>query len=384
MAEHKSDILVIGAGMAGAAIAAHLSEHAQVHILEMEDQPGYHSTGRSAALFSQTYGNETIRALSRASRRFFFEPPEGFCSIPLVKPRPVLVFGLEARREAFERFVEHESASGAFEKVSPAQALALCPVLRRDGLLGGIIDKGTADIEVHELHHGYLRAFKRHGGKLTTGARVGGLVHVKDRWTVQTNIGTFSSEIVVNASGAWAGELGQMALARDIGLQPCRRTAALIETPVGVSAEHWPMILDAEEKFYLKPDAGLLLLSPADETPCTACDAQPEELDVAIAIDRLQQSTTLQVQRVRKKWAGLRSFVKDRSPVVGYDPSQPGFFWLAALGGYGIQTAPALSVLAASLVLGRRISGEFSELDLHVADLSPTRLAEGGGISPLH
>jgi D-arginine dehydrogenase len=374
MAENDCDILVIGGGMAGVAIAAHLSEQARVHVLEMESQPGYHSTGRSAALFSQTYGNETIRALSRASRAFLFDPPEDFCAIPLVKPRPVLIFAQESQRQAFDEFNEFEAASG-LEPVAADQAVALCPILRRDGLIGGLVARDTADIEVHELQQGYLRLLRRRGGALTTSARVMGLARNTEGWTVETDRGAFRSAIVVNASGAWAEELGRMAQAQPIGLEPRRRTAALIESRLGASGQDWPMLLDVEEQFYLKPDAGLLLLSPADETLSAACDAQPEELDIAIAIDRLQHFTTLEVQRVRSRWAGLRSFVKDRSPVVGYDPHQPGFFWLAALGGYGIQTAPALSAFAAALVLDRPVAGALGAFDLRPAEMAPVRLA---------
>ena len=365
-----SDILVIGGGMAGASIAAHLSERAKVHLLEMEEQPGYHSTGRSAALFTEAYGNATIRTLTRASRPFLFSPPAGFAAIPLVKPRPVLIFGQASRREAFEDYARREPD---LERVSAKRALELCPVLQPDGLLGGVLDNSTADIEVHELQRGYLRILKQRGGQITTNARVTGLIRETDGWTVEVGAAKYRAAIVVNAAGAWADDVGQLARALPIGLKPLKRTAALIEPPAGLSCEDWPMILDAEEAFYMKPDARLLMLSPADETPAVPSDVQPDELDIAIAIDRVEHATTLQVRRVRSKWAGLRSFVGDRSPVVGYDPLQPGFFWLAALGGYGIQTAPALSILAASLVLERSVSAEIAPFEICRDEMSPTR-----------
>lgn len=370
MTDHTCDILVVGGGIAGASIAAHLAEHAKVHVLEMEDQPGYHSTGRSAALFSERYGNETIRALTRASRSFLFAPPSDFCAVPLVKPRNVLIIGRDKQQTAFDAFLRNETSCGELQVVDRAGALGLCPVLRPEGLLGAAIDSGTADIEVHELHQGYLRLLKRRGGELTTRATVADMFREATGWLVRSERESFRAEIVVNAAGAWAGELGRMAGAQDIGLEPRRRTAALIEPVVAVDAGGWPMVLDVEEQFYLKPDAGLLLLSPADETLVPPSDVQPDEMDLAIAIDRMQQATTLDVLRIRSKWAGLRSFVRDRSPVVGFDGRQAGFFWMAALGGYGLQTAPALSALAASLLL----KGEIPDFGVRSEAISPIRL----------
>lgn len=370
MTDHKCDILVIGGGIAGASIAAHLSENSDVHVLEMEDQPGYHSTGRSAALFSETYGNATIRALSRESRSFLFAPPLDFCSVPLVRPRSVLIIAQSMQRAAFDAFVRQEAAT----VISPREAYLLCPALRTEKLIGGVVDRTTADIEVHELHHGYLRMLKRRGGSLTTDAKVTGIIREPEGWVVHTVRGSYRAEIVVNAAGAWAGELGRMAGGQNIGLQPRKRTAALIEVAQHVDADEWPMILDVEEQFYLKPDAGLLLLSPADETLVSPSDAQADEMDLAVAIDRLQQATTLEVRRVRSKWAGLRSFVPDRSPVVGFDRKQPGLFWMAALGGYGLQTAPALSALAARLVLHQPGDAEASDFGPRSHELSPARL----------
>jgi D-arginine dehydrogenase len=374
LADHFCDILVIGGGIAGASIAAHLSEHAKVHVLEMEDQPGYHSTGRSAALFLETHGNSTVRALSKASRAFLFSPPAAFCSVPLVKPRPVLVFGHSDQQATFDKFVQTETSGGGLEVVTPAQALELCPILRSEGLLGGAVDRRAADIEVHELHDGYLRTLKRRGGGLTTGVKVTGIFKQSGDWFVESDKSRFRAGIVVNAAGAWADELGQIAGTQKIGLEPRRRTAALIEPAQTVASENWPIILDVEERFYAKPDAGLLLLSPIDETLTVPCDAQPEELDIAIAIERLESATILEVRRIHAKWAGLRSFVRDRSPVVGFDREQPGFFWMAALGGYGIQTAPALSAMAASLVLGRSAGDALEDFAVHSDDISPARL----------
>jgi D-arginine dehydrogenase len=374
MIDSECGVVVIGGGIAGASIAANLAEHVAVRLLEMESQPGYHSTGRSAARFSETYGNGTIRALSAASRSFFFAPPTGFCSVPLVKPRAELIFARSGQREALDGFIESIGASDCLERLSAERTLELCPILRADDLAGAVVDRSPADIDVHALHQGYLKLLKARGGQITAAAEVVGLDRKADSWWITTPNSVLRASVVVNAAGAWAGEVGRMAGAQDIGLEPRRRTALLIEPPPGLNIESWPMLSDVDETFYLKPEAGLWLLSPADETPASACDVQPEDLDVAIAIDRLERATTVDVRRVVRKWAGLRSFVKDRSPCVGFDSRQSGFFWLAALGGYGIQTAPALSLLAAALVLNRGVDDHFSSVAIDPAALAPSRL----------
>lgn len=370
----ECDIVVIGGGIAGVSVAAHLAEHATVRLLEMEPQPGYHATGRSAALFAESYGNAVIRALSRASRSFLFTPPASFCTAPLVKPRGALVFARAAQEHLLEAFASAMGAGSPFERLSAAQAIQQCPILRPGELCGAVIDRGAADIDVHELLQGYLRLLKARGGTVTTDAEVATLERTRGAWSVSTRGESIRAAIVVNAAGPWASQLGRMAGAHEIDLQPRRRTALLVDPPAAVVTEKWPLVMDAEEQFYLKPEAGLLLLSPCDETPSPPCDAQPDDTDVAIAVDRVERATTLEVRQVRRSWAGLRSFVADRSPVVGYDSRVPGFFWLAALGGYGIQTAPALSALAAALVLGRPIAGELTSCDVDPAALAPARL----------
>lgn len=375
MSDLESDIIVIGGGMAGCAIAAHLSQNAKVRLLEMEEHPGYHSTGRSAALFSESYGNDIIRALTRASREFLFSPPAGFTETALVSPRSVLIIARDGQEELFERYKGHLDPLDPTEEISPDEAVRICPILRREGLASVIISRTPADIEVHELQQGYLRQFKARGGQIITSAEVTGLARTADGWSVETRGATYSAPRVVNAAGAWAGQIGALASAQDIGMTPCRRTAMLVDAPTGFDIHDWPMLVDVEEQFYLKPDAGLLLLSPSDETPDVPGDSQPDEMDIAIAVDRLETVTTLQVRHVRRKWAGLRSFVDDRSPVVGYDRLQPGFFWMAALGGYGIQTAPALSEIAARLVLELDPGELATRFGIEPSTFSPARLA---------
>jgi D-arginine dehydrogenase len=360
--------------MAGASIAAHLSEHASVRLLEMEKQPGYHSTGRSAAVFSEAYGNRIVRALTRASRSFFYSPPPSFCPEALVKPRAILLIARADQAAAMQAFLDSVTPGDHIEIKSAREALELHPLLRPDDLIAGAFSQDSADIDVHELHQGYLRLFQSRRGIVTTQAQVVGLEHSAGTWSVTTTHDTVRARIIVNAAGAWAGKIGTLAGALDVGLQPLKRTACLVERPPGYNSDLWPMLVDIEEQFYLKPDAGMLLLSPADEALTEPCDVQPDELDIAIAVDRIERATTLDVKRIPHKWAGLRSFVKDRSPVVGYDPDRPGFFWLAALGGYGIQTAPALSRLAASLVLGSSLDKDLVAHGIEVAALSPNRV----------
>jgi len=368
------DVVVVGGGIAGSSVAAQLSAECSVLLLEMESQPGYHSTGRSAALFILSYGNDEVRALTRASRQFFYQPPGEFCATPLVKARSVLLTVGPGRAAELEAILANLVPEDEFSPKTAREAAALCPILNTAALSGAAFSDRLADIEVHELHQGYLRILKRNGGAILTDTTVTGLERDAARWRVRTTRETVTGSIVVNAAGAWAGEIARMAAAQDVGLRPLRRTVCLIDAPAGSHSEAWPMVADASDQFYLKPDAGMLLISPADETPSVPTDAQAEEIDVAIAIERIEQATTLRVRRVARKWAGLRSFVPGRSPLIGFDALQPGFFWHAAFGGFGIQTAPAASRLAAALILGRPPAEDLAAAGLDSQAVSPKRL----------
>lgn len=371
-----SDFIVIGAGIAGASVAALLAKDATVILLEREDHPGVHSTGRSAALFSAIYGNETVRALSRASRAFFAEPPADFCTTALIKPRGSLFLASEAQIERLDGFAALPDIAPMTQRLSAAETIALCPALRSDYIAGGLLEPQSTDIEVHELHQGYLRLFKQREGTLITETGVEGLERIDGGWTVHAGSRRSRAPVVVNAAGAWADAVAALAGIAPIGLQPYRRTAVLVEPPEGAVIEHWPMMIDIDEQFYVKPDAGLLLVSPADETPMGPCDAQPEELDIATAIYRAEEAMTLNVRRTRRSWAGLRSFVADRTPVVGFDPAADGFFWLAGQGGYGIQTAPALARAAAALARRRDLPADLTAEGVRPAAIAPDRLRD--------
>lgn len=368
------DVLVIGAGIAGASIAAHLAEHRSVALLEAETQVGYHSTGRSAALFSEIYGGALVRALSRGSRDFFYSPPTGFSAEALVKPRGSLFIATKAQRARLKAFAGLPDVAAAVRQVSADEAIRLCPILRPELIAEGAYEAEAADIDVDALHQGYLRKLRTNNGILLTEHRVTALRREGDRWVVMAGDERLTAAVVVNAAGAWADHVGALAGASPIGLEPRRRTALLVEPPTGVAVDAWPMVIDIEEKFYIKPDAGLLLLSPADETPVEPSDVRPDEWDIAVAVDRVEAATTLQVRRIKSSWAGLRSFVPDREPVAGYDLRVPGFFWLAAQGGYGIQTAPAMAAAACATVLSEPLPEVLQAQGISSAALSPSRL----------
>ena len=369
MAVETADILVIGAGMAGASAAAHLAERAQVVVLEGEDQAGYHSTGRSAALFSETYGNETIRILTRAGRAFYQDRAGGIVEDPILTPRGVLVVALRGQ----EALLEDEEPDDAAHRLDAAEACALVPVLRPEQVVGAIHEPLAMDIDVHALHTAYLRRLRQHGGRIVTAAPVRSLHYKTGNWTAATPAGEFAAPIVVNAGGAWADQVATLAGLPPLGVVPKRRTAMIIAAPPGVDVRLWPLVIDAAETGYFKPEAGKLLVSPADETPVEPCDVQPEEFDIALALDRLQQRTTIAVRHVERKWAGLRSFAADKTPVVGFDPLADGFFWLAGQGGYGIQTAEGLAQCTTGLIGSGRLPDSLSAAGLDPAALSPAR-----------
>lgn len=370
------DIAVIGAGIAGVSVAAELaSAGRRVALLERERQPGYHTTGRSAAVFAATYGPAPIRALTRASAAFFRSPPEGFCDAPLFSPRKIMMIARPDQSAALERLMAELSDAKATKRIDEAVLRRLNPLVRPGYANAAMLDETGQDIDVAALHQGYLRMFRAQGGTMLTRAEVAGLRHDGQRWRVDTGTGTLHARQIVNAAGAWADHVGQMAGAEPIGLTPKRRTALIVSAPEGVNPDAYPITIDIDESFYLKPDAGRLLISPADETPSAPCDAQPEELDVAICVDRIETAFDLSVRRIENKWAGLRSFVADGCPVAGWSSRAPGFYWLAGQGGYGIQTAPALSRFAAAQVLGREIPQDIRDEGLDPATLAPDRLA---------
>jgi len=251
----------------------------------------------------------------------------------------------------------------------------MVPVLREDYVAGAVLDPEAMDIDVHAVHQGFLRGLRARGGTTLIGAELVELKYAGQAWTVVTSTDTFAAPVIVNAAGAWCDRVAAIAGANPIGLIPKRRTAFVFEPPPGTVVESWPMIDDVGESFYFKPDAGRILASPADETPMEPCDVYPDDVDVAIAVERIQQAARLPIAHISRKWAGLRSFVADGCPVVGYDPRTEGFFWLAGQGGYGIETSPAMGRLAATLALKRGVPEDLAGLGVRAETVSPERLA---------
>ncbi len=374
MTELHYDIAVIGAGMAGASIAAELSTTHRIVVIEREQQPGYHSTGRSAALFSEIYGNDVIRALTRASRQFLFDPPEGFAAAPLVRQRGTMFIAREDQRQALEALISLPDVAAAVTRFSAVDAQAVCPALREGYVAAAIHESASVDVEVHELHHGYLRRLKAAGGRVILGVRDLQIDRAGAGWRIATPDGQIRAPILVNAAGAWADEIAKQVAVSPLGLTPCKRTAILVDVSADFNAGKWPLVVDIDEQFYFKPDAGMLLLSPADETPSQPLDVWADELDIAIAIERVTAAANLDIRRVKHTWAGLRTFTADRSPVAGFADANEDFFWLAGQGGYGIQTAPALARVAAAILRGGGLPDDVVDLGLTANILSPHRL----------
>ena len=380
-----SDILVIGAGMAGASAAYELSGNASVTVLEQESQPGYHTTGRSAALFTETYGSLAIRTLTSAGRSFMKAPPDDFGEHPLLTPRGTLLVAREDQLGALETaFLQSPATAEPVRRIDTAEAVALNPALNPNYVAAAIYEPAAEDIDVHALHNGYLRGLRRHGGRVVTGAGVQALSREGGVWVAQTRAGRFTAPVVVNAAGAWCDVIAGLAGVRPCGLVPKRRTAFTFDAPTfdgpnfdgpdGLDISAAPATIDIDEQFYFKPESGRILGSPADETPSPPCDAQPDELDVALGVDRIEKATILTVRRLLNKWAGLRSFVADKTPVVGFEADADGFFWLAGQGGYGIQTAPALSRVVAALITTGDLPADIKAHGLDKAMLAPARL----------
>ncbi len=373
-AVHRADVIVIGAGIAGASVAHELAATHRVLLLERESQPGYHTTGRSAALFTETYGNAVMRALTRASKSFLQRPPPGFASTPLLTPRGTLLVAQQSQIARLQQVADECAVLvGNLAWWSGEEVRARVPCFSAGQVAGGLLEPDAMDIDVHALHQGFVRGLRARGGTLVCNAEVLALQPDDRDWRVSTKAGEFTAATLINAAGAWADEIGRLAGARPIGLVPKRRTAITFDPPAGLSIEDWPAVIDVDEQWYFKPDAGRILASPADETPSPPCDAQPDEFDIAVLVDRLGQVTTLQVPRIHARWAGLRSFVADKTIVAGFDAEVAGFFWLAGQGGYGIQTAPAVARAAAALATGAPIPADMADLGIDGAALSPDR-----------
>lgn len=368
------DALVIGGGVSGAGAAYFLAERRRVILLEAESAPGYHTTGRSAALYTRHYGNPVVRLLNRASLEFLTAPPAGFSDHPLLTPRGALSIAGPDGRAAVDETIAIGAQDNGIVEVSRAQALALAPILRPDVVSHACYEEGVLAMDVDAIHQGFLRGLRARGGQVICDARVERLERRSGQWHAAAGGGEFEAPVVVNAAGAWADQVAALAGARPVGLVPKRRTAIMVDLPPGMDGRGWPAVEEAGHGSYFKPEGGRLMASPGDETPSQPCDAQPEDIDVAIIADWMERMTVLPVKRIDRKWAGLRCFVDDDRPVVGFDGEADGFFWLCGQGGYGIMMSSGLGRAAASLIARGELPPDFSALGLAAADIAPARL----------
>ena len=376
------DAIIIGGGIAGASVAYFLSSRAKVLVLERESHAGLHSTGRSAALFSETYGPPQVRALTCASRAVLERPPRDFVEHALLAPRGALVIGGAEHRAQLESDYESMRAhSAGLQLLDEAAMRARVPVLEPAHARHGLFEPGAADIDVNSLHQGFIRGLRQRGSRLECDAQIQAIERSQGEWVLDVAMRgaqhTWRAPILIDAAGAWADEVAALAGVPPLGLSPRRRTAFLFPPPAGMDTAHWPFVTSVSEDFYFKPDAGLLLGSPANADPVPPHDVQAEDLDIAMAIDRIEQVTTMRIERPMHPWAGLRTFVADGGLVGGFDPASPGFFWVAALGGYGIQTSAAMGEACAHLALGRPLPAPLADAGLSASLLGVERLRSG-------
>jgi len=374
------DVAIVGAGIAGASLAWRLAPHLRVALIEREAQPGYHSTGRSAAMFIESYGPPAVRALTRASRAFYENPPPGFTTAPLLAPRGALYLALPGQQTQLDQTGAELRAAGCrLKHLKHDEVLERVPCLRPEAVQAALLDDDAQDIDVHALHQGFLRGLRGQGGVLRTGADLQGAVRSgagsNAQWELRLADGSaVRCRHVVDAAGAWADEVAALFGAAPLGLVPRRRSAFTFPAPAGIDASRWPAVVGIDESYYFKPDAGQLLGSPANADATFPHDVLPEELDVATGIARIEAVSTLRIRRPSSTWAGLRSFVRDGELVIGWDEACPGFFWLAAQGGYGIQSAAGASELAAALLRGAPLPDELLRHGVDSRALSPLRL----------
>lgn len=374
---NKADFIIVGGGVAGLSAAARLALHGQVVVLEAEEVVGYHSSGRSAAFYHFGLGNPLVRGLTAWSRPFFDAPPAGFTDVPLATPKPALFIATEAMRAELDDLgAEMRRFTDSVETADEAAMRALCPLLKfgEGGIVAGLVDHGGRSLDADALLQGFARQ-ARSRGTVRVRQRIARLEQSGAGWTATTEAGdSYSAPIIINAAGAWADHVAEMAGVAPIGLQPRRRTIIVFDPPQGTDVRDWPFIKTPGDVFYILPQGNSLLACPNDETDTPPCDAQPEEYDVALAAHLVEEFTTLPPPRLTGRWAGLRSFVKDRMPVAGFAPDAPGFFWLAGQGGFGLQTSPAMSALAEALVTNSAWPEGMSDLGVTPDAVSPLRL----------
>jgi len=370
----KCDFLIVGGGIAGCSAAYFLSADHDVIILEKEDVPGYHTTGRSAAFFAETYGNETVQKITRACREFFENPPKNFTDKPLITDRGAVFFARSDQQQTCdEQYSYKKQISPEIRSLSSEEVLQDIPVLKEEYPAAGFAEQSCQDIDVSALHEGYIKGFKKQGGQLFTNQQVIEIERLETGWRVLTKGDEYYCRVLINAAGAWADELATLAGITPLSLEPRRRTVMTFDQADQHIPVQMPLSLDVDDEFYFKPESGGLLLSPCDETLMPPCDVQPDEIDIATAVDKFQKASNINVKRIRRKWAGLRTFASDRSPIIGFDDQDPGFFWCAGQGGFGIQTSPVLGMLVKSLAADQAFPEFLKAYDVSLEDISPKR-----------
>jgi D-arginine dehydrogenase len=375
----RYDVAVVGGGLIGASAAYHLSAHCQVALIEQESQPGYHSSGRSAAVLLPTYGGPLAQALTRASIEYLAHPPRDFANdvSPLIAPRGAIFLAGHGELDLLDHWrpAEASATSGSGPRLlSAGETVERVPILVAEKIAGALWLPDVQDIDAAAMLQGFLRALRGRGGNVFLDSRVDAIGRADGLWVLETETGTVRAKTIVNAAGAWADQVAALAGATPMGFVPTRRTMVLVDTPPDTSARGWPLVSDAGETFYFKPDAGRLVVSPADRTPVEAQDVQPDEWEVAVAVERLEAATRLRVRRVERKWAGLRTLSPDDEPVIGFDPRSPDFIWAAGLGGFGVQAAFAVGRCCEALLCRDPIGAELANFGVDLARLSPGRL----------
>jgi D-arginine dehydrogenase len=371
-----TDFVVIGGGFAGISAAAHLAPHGSVVLLEMESSLAYHTSGRSAAMLVENYGSQGSRPLVKAARHFLENPPPGAVDSPLLSPRGVMWVADASGLDDLKKKAELGRVNGAHnEMLDAAGVLERMPVIRTEWVAGGLYEPSGADIDVAALHQAFVRIARSHGAEVITSAPVTDIARAGDSWTVKSGERRFSAPVLVNAAGAWGDVIAMQAGVEAIGLQPFRRTAFMV--PGSEHSAAWPMVVETRENWYLRPDGVQFLCSLAEEVASEPMDVRPRMEDVALAIERINLATTLDIRTVNSQWTGLRTFSPDRDLVIGEDPDAPGFFWLVGLGGIGVQTSPAYGVLLASLVTGERLPDSFLAAGVDPESTTPNRLRDG-------
>jgi D-arginine dehydrogenase len=369
-----ADFLIVGGGVAGLSAAARLAGRGRTVVIEAEGAIGYHSSGRSVTFSHFGIGNRTVRGLTAYSRDFFLAPPPDFA--PLARGVPALFVATEDMRGELEALrAEMVLFTDAIEPVDEAGMLALCPILKtgEGALVAGVVDHGGLKLDPHALLQGYARALRLGGGEIVTNARVSAISRAGPDWEVETEAGRWTAPVLINAAGAWADGIAALAGVAPLSLTPLRRTIVVLHPPDGQDVRDWPFVKTAADLFYMLPESGMLLASAVDEVPDDPCDAQPDEYDVALAASRVEEYTNLTVTRIAHRWAGLRTFTPDRVPTAGFAPAEPGFFWLAGQGGYGLQTAPAMAEIAEALILGSDWPAGLSDRGVEPAQITPER-----------